>query len=104
MFDILSKYAKFLVGQMPPEHKKFSEIIAKNRMPCERCFDFEDHEKQLGCKYCHKKGYTRMNFQTEMISHLISEKIRQWLFAPIAAFVGEQEEHDDKENKQKLTK
>lgn len=91
MTDVLAKYAKFLVGQLPPDNKQFTEIIKKNRLPCEKCFDFEEPNKKLGCRYCHKKGYHYMDFQTEVVINLISEKLRSWLLCPIQAFVGEKD-------------
>lgn len=77
MLEVLNNYARFLQGQLLPEHKKFSEIVAKKRIPCPKCFDFEDQNKKLGCRYCHKKGYQYMDFQTEFTINLVSDMLRK---------------------------
>ena len=87
VINVLGKYAKILQNQLPSENKVFSEMITKNRIPCQHCFDFENPDKQLGCKHCHKKGYFYVDFQTEVFIHLISSKLRSWLLNPIQALV-----------------
>ena len=102
--EILTRYAQFLNGQLLPDNKKFNEIISKNRLPCEKCFDFDDQDKKIGCKYCHKKGYQYMDFQTEIVINLISQKLRQWLLSPIEAFIGGKDIYEKDKNDQKEPK
>jgi len=89
--DVLAKYVNYLQSMIPAENLAFANLIAQGRLPCEHCFDFNDQDKKLGCRYCHKKGYKYMDFGTEVIVNLISDKIRKWVLHPIQAFIGDGE-------------